>query len=60
MTMQSIKADQTLPTVAPEVPAPAPDAPPRGPGGREASPGGAGVLRSLRPLAVDIAIPLGT
>ena len=58
MTMQSIEADQTLPTVAPAVPAP--DAPPRGPGAREASQGGAGVLRSLRPLAVDIAIPLGT
>jgi hypothetical protein len=60
MTMQSTEADQILPAVAPAVPAPDPDAPPRGPGAREASQGGAGVLRSLRPLAVDIAIPLGT
>ena len=62
MTMQSTDAYQTRPAVAMAVPTPAPppDAPPPGASGRAAPTGGPGLLRSLRPLAIDIAIPLGT
>jgi hypothetical protein len=54
--MRSNEACQTLPVPVPASPALASPAPAR----PDPAPAGAGLIRSLRPLAIDIAIPLGT
>jgi hypothetical protein len=52
--MRSNEACQTLPVPAsPALASPAPARP-------DPAPAGAGLIRSLRPLAIDIAVPLGT
>src|ERR1700683_1584375 len=58
--MRSNDAGQTLPALARPVPAPAPAAAsPDSAPARAAAPAG-GLLSSLRPLAIDVAVPLGT